>query len=59
MQSDLHYYRLRQAAEEAAADASEDSRVSAIHRELARRYDERIRSLDPDRGVALHLVTAA
>jgi hypothetical protein len=59
MESDLLYYRQRQAAETAAAEAAKDSRVSAIHRELAHRYAERIKSLDPDRSTELHLVTAA
>jgi hypothetical protein len=59
MQSDLFYYQGRQAAELAAAGAAEDSRVSEIHRELARRYGERIKSLDGDPDIEIHLVTAA
>ena len=59
MQSDLLYYQGRQAAELAAAAASEDPKVSAIHRELAYRYGERIKSLDADPDVEIHLVTAA
>jgi hypothetical protein len=59
MQSDLLYYERRKAAETAAAAAAEDPRVSAIHRELARRYGERIKSLDAEQTIELHLVTAA
>lgn len=59
MQSDLLYYRQRQAAEMAAAATAQDARVSAIHREMARKYEERIRSLNIQGSVELHLVSAA
>ena len=43
----------------AAAANAQDAKVSAIHREMARRYEERIRSLNAVGSVELHLVSAA
>ena len=59
MQSDLLYFRQRQAAELAAAADAGDARVRAIHRELARLYDERIKLLGAEHTIELHLVSAA
>jgi hypothetical protein len=59
MQSDLSYYRQRQAAEIAAAAAAQDVRVSAIHREMARIYEKRISSLNAHSSFELHLISAA
>lgn len=58
MEADLKYYRRRSAEESAAAEAARDSKVRAIHLELARRYTERINSLKATVQVAsLHLVS--
>lgn len=60
MQTDLSYYRHRQAEEISAASVAADAKVSAVHAELALRYGERIRSLEQaQRGIELHLVSAA
>lgn len=59
MQSDLLYYRQRQAAEMAAAATAQDAKVCAIHREMARRYEERISLLNVEDSIELHLVSAA
>ena len=47
MSADLNYYRRRQAEEAAAAHAAPDPNVGAVHLELARRYGERLMSLEP------------
>lgn len=59
MQSELHYYRRRLAEETAAAAASSDAKAAAVHLELARRYDERIKLIERQRPAQLHLVSAA
>jgi hypothetical protein len=57
MEADLKYYRRRSAEESAAAEAARDSKVRAIHLELARRYAERIGSLNATvQRASLHLV---
>jgi len=45
MDTDLAYYRRRSADEQAAAAATRDPKIGAIHLELARRYDERVVAL--------------
>lgn len=60
MDADLHYYRRRFAEETAAAAAAPDSKISAVHLELARTYGERIGALEANGNQSpLHLVSAA
>lgn len=59
MQPDLLYYRRRQAEEAAAAVAARDPKVGAVHRELARKYDEYIRELEPAGDTIIPLISAA
>ena len=60
MEADLVYYRCRLAEETAAAAAARDSKVSAVHLELARIYGERLGSLEVTcHESPLHLVSAA
>ena len=57
MDADLKYYHRRSAEECAAADAALDKKVREVHRELARRYAERITALNAaTQGVSLHVV---
>ena len=59
MEADLLYYR-RRLAEETAAAAGSDGKVSAAHLELARSYGERIGALEAAHGeMPLHVVSAA
>jgi hypothetical protein len=60
MKADLLYYRRRLAEETAAAAAAPDSKVSAVHLELARIYGERLGPLEVTcHESPLHLVSAA
>jgi hypothetical protein len=60
MESDLTYYRRRSVEEAAAAAASLDPKVRAIHLELAERYEVRIAALAAEGSrVHIHLVSAA
>ena len=60
MNADLTYYRRRSVEETAAARAAHDSRVRAVHLELARRYEERCAMMEAELRLAhLHLVSAA
>lgn len=57
MDADLKYYHRRSAEESAAAEAARDSKVREVHLELARRYAERITTLNATvRRRSLHLV---
>lgn len=57
MDADLKYYHRRSAEESAAAEAARDSKVRDIHLELARRYAERITTLNASvHRRSLHLV---
>jgi hypothetical protein len=60
MEADLNYYRRRLAEEAAAAESAEHQAVRSTHLELARRYDDRIASLEAEhRRTEIRLVTAA
>lgn len=60
MEADLHYYRRRFAEETAAAAAAPNSKIGAVHLELARSYGKRIGALEANgHQSTLHLVTAA
>jgi hypothetical protein len=60
MDADLSYYRRRSVEENAAARAADDSRVRAVHLELARRYEQRCATMEAELRLAhLHLVSAA
>ena len=57
MEADLKYYFRRSAEEKAAAEAARDFKVREVHLELARRYAERISSLNATvQRASLHLV---
>ena len=59
MEADLRYYRRRFAEETAAAAAAPNSKISAVHLELARTYRERIGALETNgHQNPLHLVSA-
>ena len=60
MEADLVYYRRRSAEERAAAVSARNSKVRAVHRELAKHYGERLAALEAEhRRSEIHLVTAA
>jgi hypothetical protein len=60
MEADLAYYRRRSAEETAAARSAPNSAVRAAHRELARRYDDKVASLEARAcNAPPHLVSAA
>lgn len=60
METDLIYYRRRAAEETAAAAVAEHARVRQVHLELARRYAERVASMEAEpHRVPLQVVTAA
>ena len=60
MDADLSYYRRRSMEENGAARAAPDSRVRAVHLELARRYEQRCATMEAELRLAhLHLVSAA
>ena len=60
MEADLTYYRRRSAEELAAAAATRNKKVRAVHLDLATRYDERVVSLAAEqRRSEMHLVPAA
>ncbi len=59
MDADLNYYERRSAEEAAAAALAEDARVREAHLELARRYEQRISSIEAQRRRAdFRLVSA-
>ena len=60
MESDLVYYRRRAAEESAAAAEAEHVKVRQVHLELARRYADRVATLEVEPArTGLRLVTAA
>lgn len=56
-ESDLDYFRMRAAREQAAAEGAQNVRVRQVHLEMAQGYQARIRAAEVSRQSGLQLVS--